>query len=760
MGLSQGKNMTMLRRFFSITALLALAACGGGGGGSGTPPFGGDTPGGGTGPTVSDLTVVLSSPTIPNTGTGTVVATITALNANRVALPGATVTVSANAGAVLTVQGTLGSVTDANGQIVANVGIGADQTNRDITVTAVANGITATAVLKVVNSTTGTIPTTIEIIAGETSIGTGGDGVTVRAFVKDANNNALPNVAVSFSSTTGTLSGFSTATNSAGTATATISAGADKSNRQAVITVSAGSVTNTLTLPITGTRLTLSGPSSLIRGTTTNFDVVATDSKNNVVSGVAITATSSLGNALAATAGTTTNASGQVRYSYTATTAGTDSLVFAGAGASVSPSPALVISGQTFAFVSPAPSATVPVNTPTPVRVRLEGVTPLAGNTIDFAATGGTLTAASANTDANGEATVSLTSSSAGPVTVQATVRGTATSTTLPLVIVATVPARLVLQVAPTAIAPNIGTSTTNQVQVFAKVTDASGNPVQGQIVNFSRVVDPSGGNLLQASATTDSSGQASVAYRPGSESTANNGVVLSAAIASQPSISGQASLTVNQTALFIALGTGNVITNTDTQTYRKDWVVYVTDSNGIAVNGATLTIKAIPTHYRTGELVFLAPDGPWVYKAPIWECRNEDANANGILDDEDANHNGVLDAGEDANGNGRLDTEDDNDDGVLWPGNVIAVSPGSVQTANGRATISLSYAESFAPWVRLRLTASATVAGTESSTSVEFVVSGSAEDFNSPADPAGKFSPFGLRPTSAALLAPGACSQ
>lgn len=729
--------MTTLRRLFSITALLAISACGGGGGGSGTSPFGGGTtPGGGTtGPTVSDLALVLSAPTIPNTGVGTVVATITALDANRNALPGAAVTVSANSGAVLTLQGATGSVTDSSGQVVAQVGIGADRANRDITVSAVANGITATAVLKVVNSTSGTTPTAIELIAGSTSIGTGGDAVTIRAFVKDTNNNALPNVPVNFSATTGILSGVSATTDTSGAATASISAGADKTNRQTVVTVSAGTVTNVLTLPITGTRLTLSGPSSLIRGTTTNFDVVVTDSKSNTVSGVAIAATSSLVNALVAASGTNTNASGQVRYGYTATTAGTDTLVFTGAGASVSPSPALVISGQTFAFISPAPSTTVPVNTTAAVRVRLEGVTPLSGNTIDFAATGGTLSFASASTDVNGEATVSLTSASAGPVTVQATVRGTATSTTLPLLIVATVPSRLVLQVTPTAIAPNLGTSTANQVQVSAKVTDASGNPVQGQIVNFSRVADPSGGNLLQASATTDASGQAIVAYRPGSESTANNGVVLSAAVASAPLVSGQASLTVNQTSLFIALGTGNEIINIDPQTYRKDWVVYVTDSNGIAVNGATLTIKAIPTDYITGELTFYDPPKVWDYVAPIWQCRNEDRNANGILD-----------AG-----------EDDNGDGVLWPGNVIAVSPGNVQTANGRATISLTYAESYVPWVRLRLTASATVSGTESSTSVEFVVPASAADFGSSAPPAGRRSPFGLAPTAPALAA-GAC--
>jgi hypothetical protein len=31
--------------------------------------------------------------------------------------------------------------------------------------------------------------------------------------------------------------------------------------------------------------------------------------------------------------------------------------------------------------------------------------------------------------------------------------------------------------------------------------------------------------------------------------------------------------------------------------------VVYVTDANGVAVSGVTLTIKAIPTHYLRGNL-------------------------------------------------------------------------------------------------------------------------------------------------------------
>jgi hypothetical protein len=315
--------------------------------------------------------------------------------------------------------------------------------------------------------------------------------------------------------------------------------------------------------------------------------------------------------------------------------------------------------------------------------------------------------------------------------------------TTLPLFVIATVPDKLVLQITPTSLPPNVGTSTASQAQVVAKVTDADSNPVQGQVVNFSRITDPSGGTLLQASATTDASGQASVAYQAGPESTANNGVALKATVANAPSVTGQATLTVNQAALFIALGTGNVVGNLDPQTYLKDYVAYVTDSNGIAVNGVTLTVKAIPTDYITGVLKwngvtyeYVPEDIPLKNEYRAYRCRTEDVNGNGILD-----------LGEDKNG-----------DGVLWPGNVIAVSPSNVQTKDGRATLSLTYAESYVPWVVLRLTASATVAGTESRTDSTFIVRGSTEDFSSETKPpAAVVSPFGIVPAPG-LIASGIC--
>jgi hypothetical protein len=415
-----------------------------------------------------------------------------------------------------------------------------------------------------------------------------------------------------------------------------------------------------------------------------------------------------------------TDTGGQVSFQVTATTAGNDVISFAGAGATGTAT--LAVSGDNFAFVTPSANATVAIGVMQSVTVRyLIGGVAQPNKRVNFAATGGTLSASSSSTNVDGKATVSISSLSAGPVIVQATVDGASASATLPIAFVATDPDKLVLQVAQTALAPNATGTSNNKTLVIAKVTDPNDNPVQGAVVNFRRVEDPSGGSLQQASATTDSSGQATVTYVSGPESTASNGVKLSASVATEPAVSGDASLTVSQTALFITLGTGNVIGNADPQTYQKDWVVYVTDANGVAVSGVTLTIKAIPTHYLRGNL---APGVDfWVYEPTILICPTEDDNANG-----------VLDPGEDQNG-----------DGVLWPGNVISVSPGIVTTdSTGRATISLLYAESLAPWVRVKLTASARVSGTESRRDAEFIIEGSVPDFRKDNVPAGVNSPFG----------------
>ncbi|HUG25519.1 Ig-like domain-containing protein, partial [Piscinibacter sp.] len=403
--------------------------------------------------------------------------------------------------------------------------------------------------------------TSVEVLASSVQVGSGGDQVSITAIVKGAGNVSLPEAPVTFSTDSGTLTAASVATDEAGVATATLSSGADKSNRTITVTVTSGDISGSVEVAVVGTELKVAGSTTQALGSDSVLTVTARDSNGNVLAGVPISVSSSLDNGLSGTS-VTTNAQGVATVTYTATNPGEDEVTFSGAGATATAT--ITISGENFAFVSPGANSTIDVGDAQTVTVRylLNGA-PQAGMTVNFAATAGAVSQSSAVTNSSGQASTSVSSTTASPATVQATLLNadgdTIAQATLPVEFVATVPAELVLQIQPTAIPPNPDGSTANQAEVLATVTDANGNPVKNVTVNFNRSADPSGGNLSQASGVTDSSGQASVNYIAGALSTASNGVQISGTVAGNTSVTGTGSLTVNQSALFIALGTGNV---------------------------------------------------------------------------------------------------------------------------------------------------------------------------------------------------------
>lgn len=138
--------MTSFNRWAAALSVVLLAACGGGGGDPGSPPFGG---GPGAGPKAADLSLVLSAPTLNNSGSETITATVTAVDANRNAIGGIAVTLSVDQSATALVSG---STTDANGVVTGVIGIGAVSTNRIVTVRAVSGELTRTATLQIVGT--------------------------------------------------------------------------------------------------------------------------------------------------------------------------------------------------------------------------------------------------------------------------------------------------------------------------------------------------------------------------------------------------------------------------------------------------------------------------------------------------------------------------------------------------------------------------------------------------------------------------------
>jgi hypothetical protein len=564
------------------------------------------------------------------------------------------------------------------------------------------------------------IPAFVEVLTSSNSLLSAGSEVVVTAVVKNAANVAMPNQPVAFSATSGSLLSAATETDASGVATAKLTAGSDKSVRNITVSVTAGAAVGNVAVPVTGTRLTITGVGTLQTGEVASYTVRTLDSSGNPIANASVAVSSTLNNSISLPT-VTTDAAGNGSFIYTANNSGADTLRVASLGTSAQTP--VAVSGIDFSALSPAPATTIPVTTAQPITVRYRnGGIGVAGQTVNFTSTRGAFVPSTTTTNAAGEASASLSSTTAGPATVSAFIAGVG-QVNLQVQFVATAPATLLLQANPNAVLPNPSGSATNQSTVEAVIRDAAGNAVANRQVNFVTLQDVSNGRLEPGSAVTDSNGRAQVQFIPGGNSTPSDGVRLQATVAGT-NVSGSTSLTVNGQALFINLGFGNTISNVDETTYSKLFSVYVTDANGNAVGNQQVTLVAIPDEYYKGTLAKPLGALTWTYSDVPTACRNEDLNANGNLD-----------AGEDFNG-----------DGVLTPGNPATPFPGSVTTnAEGRAVFELRYGEQFAPWVNLKLSARASVGGTESTRSIQYLMVGSATDFNGSNPPAGVRSPYGV---------------
>jgi hypothetical protein len=556
-----------------------------------------------------------------------------------------------------------------------------------------------------------------------------------------------------FSANSGSLTVTQNTTDDSGQAIATLDPGGDFTNRTITVTAAAGSLSKTVDISVTGTSLTISGENSATLGDTTTLGITLTDSGNNPIPGKPVTVSSSAGNILSATS-LTTDASGQTSVDVTATQAGTDTITVSAQG--VTKTKSLAISGDQFQMSTPAANADIDLGICQTVQVSWkQNGTAVNGGTVNFSATRGTLysnsgctvTANSTTTNSSGVATLYIVSSNAGPSTITAYVTNGPT-TSRAVNFVATTPATIVLQASQTLIGPNDGSEATPQQSVItAVVRDAGNNLVKGKSVHFVIQNDSSGGDLTTSTAVTDELGRASTAYVSSAATTAQNGVVIRATV-DNTSITTTVSLTVSRSALFVRLGTGNNIDDIGETQYNKKYTVMVTDASGNAVQGAKINVSLNPEGYAKGVYADNGND-QWAVNYSAASCPSEDINQNGILDlGEDKNIDGKPDPGKDTNNNGVLDVgEEDLGDGKLTPGNVVSV-PSSITTgADGTFEFDVIYAQTYANWVLVRLTASTTVAGTESSDSVVFLLPAAADDMNntSNAPPGGNLnSPFG----------------
>jgi adhesin/invasin len=303
---------------------------------------------------------------------------------------------------------------------------------------------------------------------------------------------------------------------------------------------------------------------------------------------------------------------------------------------------------------------------------------------------------------------------------------------------VATTPATVSVQGTPSTVAVQ------GQSTITATVTDASGNPVYGAKVDFT-LTDTTGGSLSSPSAQTTAQGQATVTYTASTTSSTPNGVSIAVKVEGT-NVSSATTLTVGGQTVFLSLGTGNTITPitplVPTQ-YELPYTVQAVDAAGNGVSNVAVTFSIQSVSYETG-----------IWDCPLGTCTTWQqviAAPAGIADPKLVPGIGGCKPTQVYELNGQIQTSVPNpvpSNYVLTsiPGNVAATDVGSAVTGTGgTAAVNIIYPRDHAMWVAVALTATATVEGTQNSTTATFFLPILAVDIGNPkVDPPGIISPYG----------------
>lgn len=564
----------------------------------------------------------------------------------------------------------------------------------------------------------------LEVSASSRQLASSGSTpVIISAVAKDANNNVLKTATVQFSVDSEATIEADTATAASAVKTAKLTPGLENpENRNVTVTIKSGSLVKTLEVAITGTSLVLDGPTRIALNTPTTFTAKLKDSAGKSLPNETVTINSSLNNALTPVSGSgfVTDANGEVHFKINAAVSGTDTITVSALG--VSNSKTLDISGDDFTITSANTEIKVGSAEAISLKWTHNGIAQ-ANKTIKISATRG-LTPLQIATDAQGRASFSITSATAGGTVITATDMSTGLSTSLTREFISTTPATLNMQVEKEIVAPKASTN------VIAIVKDAADNPVKNQVVDFN-VVDTVGGELNGSSATTDSLGKATISYTAGNATSAKDGVKITSSL--QPSdpnaspITDKITLTVGGQALRIVLGEDEKISE-EGIFYKKSFGVIVTDSAGNPVKDKTVDFVLVPTHYAKGGFI---PCGVTIGGV---ETTKPTFSQTASCVSEDIDLDGSLDAGEDLNGNN-----------LLEPTHAATVTTSGVSDVEGKVVATVVYPQSHALWNKVRLTARIVVSGTEYAETTDFVLPVLAADVSScDISPPNAVSPYG----------------
>lgn len=578
--------------------------------------------------------------------------------------------------------------------------------------------------------------------------------VRLFATVKSASNVALQGVSVSFRAsgsgvTIARVGDWITDVNGQAQAVLSIS---DPQLRVITVTSAAQGIEASTDITVIGTSVALNGPSSIVLGEPTVFQVLVADASGTPIVGVPVAIAAPASGA--SLGSTVSDAQGRADVIVTPAALGDLTLSVRAAGATGTK--IVQVRSTSVAFEAPPASSerrispdAAPVWTPVQVRVLVAGAPVEAGTRVDFTTTRGQLDSSFALTDAAGRATVRIHSALAGRALITATAPD-GTTATRELFFLGGAPAKIEVQAAPTTVGVNLPGNVPNSSQIVAIVRDAADNRVKGVRVDFSTVDPSAGAGLSSAYALTDEFGRASVSFYPGALPTGTNAIVVTgtidcASVTCDPSVSptAQARLTAAKRALQLRIGTGNEmrkVTDEDPGAApvfnEMPYGLLVTDSAGNPVSGVTLSATVVGISYAKGFYL-------WNEFRQLWLQTNSNASSTvAVCMGEDINENLLLDAGEDTDG-----------DGVLTPGSVAAAYFGptgdtTTGTTNdkGSAVLRIRYPRDRGQWASVKLRVTGSIPdGTEGAEELSFrlpVLGADISDRN--VAPPGATSPYG----------------
>ena len=444
--------------------------------------------------------------------TNAVKAIVTDANSN--VIPGAVVTFSATNGARVTV---VSATTDSMGQATTTL---TNTTAGVSTVTAKINNASPTVDTTFMpDSSTATIENGALTVTTDKAKSNGTDANTVKAVVTDAYGNVVPGATVNFSATNGATVATAAATTDAnGEASTTLTntvAGVSTVTAKinsANLAVDTHFVPDDSTATLAKGALTVTADKAKADGTDANaVKAVVTDANNNRVPG-AIVAFSATNGATVTTASVTTDTNGEATTTLTSIAAGVSVVTATVNQASLDVNTQFVPDSGTVTIAKGALTITKDKAKANGTEANaVKAVVTDANNNrvpgavVAFSATNGaTVAIVSVTTDANGEATTTLTNTTAGVSTVTAKINNVSQmvdTTFIPDSSTATI-----ANGALTITVDNMKANGTDANAVKAIVTDAHGNVIPSATVAFSA---SNGATVTTASATTDGNGVA-----------------------------------------------------------------------------------------------------------------------------------------------------------------------------------------------------------------------------------------------------------